>query len=534
MVKSLGDGMLVEFESTLDAVECAFAIRQRIDSGEGGQPVDRRIQLRMGIHLGDVLADDIDLYGDGVNLAARLLQLGGPQEIVVSASVRDQLTNNLGLSIEDMGERQLKGFDRPTRAYRIWPLGGAQALAPARARRQGQRPSIAVLPFRNLSGDQTHEFLGELIAEDLIGDMSRLTDLFVISRLSTSPFRNRPYEPRGIADALGVRYVLSGSLQTSGKRMRVRAELTEAEAGHAIWSERFEGSLGDIFDIQDELAREIAKRVVPYVRQLELERARSKRPEDLTAYEHTLRAIDHMHRSSRDDLDVAKIMLESAIAAEPDFVMPRAWLAYWHVRRVGQGWSPDRRQDTIDAIRHADAALEIDYKDSWALSVHGLVAAYLQKDLEAAITRYDRALAINPSSAPAWVWSTSAYAWLGRGEEAVRRAPMAIELSPFDPNMYIFNSHAGSAYAVAGDYDRAIEFLRRSLRENRMFTASHKLLTISLALSGRRDEARKAAADLLVYEPGLTVRSFRESYPGSNAPYGPSFCDALAQAGIPP
>jgi adenylate cyclase len=534
MVKPLGDGMLVEFESAIDAVECAIAIQARIERGEAAVPADRRIRLRMGIHLADVIIDDIDVYGDGVNLAARLRDLGGPQEIVMSAAVRDQLVDGLDVTIEDLGERQLKGMQRPVRAFRAWAPTRDATRGIEPTRRARDRPSIAVLPFRNLSGEKAHDLLGDLLAEDVIGDLSRQVDLFVISPLSTRPFRDRLYEPRSVADVLGVRYVLSGSMQTSGTRLRITAELTEAETGRVIWADRLEGSTGDILELQDHLSREISKRVVPYLRQVELERARSKKPEDLTAYERTIQAIDHLHRSSHEDYQRARDLLDSAIALEPQYVAPRAWLSYWHVRRVGQGWSTDPRQDRIDATRHAEAALELDHNDPWALSVYGVVAAYLLNDLETAIARYDRALTINPSAAPAWIWSTSAYAWLGRGDEAVRRAPMAIELSPFDPNMYLFTSHAGSAYAVAGQYDRAIEFLRRSLRENRLFTASHKLLTISLALSGRMEEARAAAAELLSLEPMFTVSLWRARYPGRNAPYAETFYEALRTAGIPP
>ena len=376
MVKPLGDGMLIEFESAIDAVECAFAMQSRIEQVEASHARDRQIRLRMGINLADVITDDIDLYGDGVNLAARLRDLGGPNEIVISSSVRDQLTDGLDVTIEDLGERQLKGMERPVRAFRAWPPSAAIQHAPERLKKLGDRPSIAVLPFKNLSGERAHDFLGDLIAEDVIGDLSRQTDLFVISRLSTAVFRDRLYGPRNVADVLGVRYVLSGTMQISGVRLRISAELTEAEAGHVIWSERFEGSMQDIFELQDRLSGEISKRVVPYVRQLELQRARSKRPEDLTAYERTLRAIDHMHRSSREDLDLARVMLEDAIKLEPQYVAPRAWLAHWYVRRVGQGWSTDRARDSQDANRYAESALELDDKDPWALSVYGLVSAY--------------------------------------------------------------------------------------------------------------------------------------------------------------
>ena len=534
IVKLLGDGMLVEFESAVDAVECALAMQTRIDRLNNGVAPDRHLRVRIGVHLADVMADDLDHYGDGVNLAARLMALGESGEIVISAAVRDQITDGLGVTIEDLGERTLKGIDRPVRAFRAWPPGLAPLVSPDRRRRSGDRPSIAVLPFRNLSIDPTHGFLGDLIAEDLIADLSRGTNLFVISRLSTTPFRDRLFDARNVADVLGVRYVISGTMQTAGSRLRLMAELTEADIGRVIWAERFEGSLTDVFDLQDQLSRDITKRVVPYVHQLELERARAKRAESMTAYEWTLRAIDHFHRNSREDLELARDMLERAIELDPRYAPPRAWLAHYHVRKVGQGWSEDTRRDTVEAIRHANGALEMDDTDPWVLTVYGLVAAYLNKDIEGAIGYYNRALTINPSAAPAWLWSTAAHSWLGAGEEAVRRAPRAIELSPFDPNMYLFTSIAGTAFTVAGQYQTAVEYCRRSLRHNRMFASTHRMLAISLALSNRVDEARKVVEELLALEPTLTVRGFSQRYPGSESSQAQLFGKALEVAGVPP
>jgi tetratricopeptide (TPR) repeat protein len=291
--------------------------------------------------------------------------------------------------------------------------------------------------------------------------------------------------------------------------------------------------MADIFELQEALARDIAKRVVPYVRQLELQRARSKRPENLTAYERTLRAINHFHRSSHEDLDQARALLEAAIESDPSYVTPYAWLAHLYVRRVGQGWSDDTKRDTVEARRYAEAALDRDDTDPLALTVSGLVSGYLDKDLKTAIAHYDRALAINPSASSAWIWSTSTYAWLGQGEEAIRRSQRAMELSPLDPLMYTFTSIAGTAHAVAGQYDKAIEFCRRSLRLNRMFASTHRILAISLALSGDMEAARQAAAELLRLEPGLTVGGFRTRYPGNASEHADQFCEALAMAGVP-
>ena len=533
LVKSQGDGMLLEFQSVRPALQAAFVIQHAANEANAGIAPGRQIHLKMGAQVGELISDERDVYGHGVNLAARLTALAGPGEIVVSTEVRDQLTPALDADIEDLGERRLKNVQQPVRAFRAWPPGRSARRAVAPRARMGDRPSIAVLPFRNLSGDTQHDILGDVIADDVIGHLSRVAELAVISRLSTTPFRDRAYEPGNVAEVLGVRYLLTGKMQFSGARLRLTAELVEAEGGRVVWTDRFDGSIANIFELQDELSLSIAKRIVPFVRELELKRASSHHPDNLTAYERMLQAIDLLHHGSREDLERAKVMLEAAIQSDPSFVGPYAWLARLYVLRVGQGWSPDTARDAIDARRFADSALENDSSDSWALSVSGLVAGYLNKDLEMGISYFDKALVVNPSAASAWVWSTSAHAWLGQGTEAVKRSHRAIELSPFDPHMYIFTSIAGTAYAVAGEYDKAIEYCRRSLRQNRMFASTHRILTIALGLSGRLDEARLAGADLLAIEPALTVSGFRNRYPGNTSAHIDQFCSALTTAGIP-
>lgn len=526
LAAAAGNALVLEFPSAREAAESAFAIRN--ESGH-------HAMLRMGIETREQVA------GRNGHSAARLSALAGPKEILVSADVRDQLVEGLDVSVEDLGEHQLAGTKRTVRAFRVSPprtragsAAGGGGGPGGGSRGGADRPSIAVLPFRNLSGDAANDYLGDIIAEDVISNLSRLIDLIVISRLSTTAFRRRPYEPRGVAEALGVRYVLSGSLYTSGSRLRITADLSDAATGHVVWAERFESSLTGIFDLQDQLARAISQRLVPYMRQRELQRARSAQPETLSAYERTLRGIDHFHRSTQRDLDTARSLLESAIEADPSYVTPYAWLAHWHVRRVGQGWSADPQRDAIEANRYSQAALEKDATNPHALAVSGLVLGYLYKDLEAAIELHNRALAINPSAAPAWAWSTSAYAWQGDGSEAVRRSHRAIELSPLDPQMYLFTSMAAAAHAVAGLHDKAIELCRRSLRLNRMLVSSHRILTLSLSLSGRRDDAREAAAELLRLEPNLTASGFLRRYPGSKSAHARTFAEALSAAGVPP
>jgi adenylate cyclase len=533
MVKVLGDGMLFEFESALEAVGCALDMQQRIQRDEATVSPERAIRLHIGINVADIVSDEVDVYGDGVNLAKRLCDHGVANETVISSSVRDQLTDGFEVTIEDLGLIEPKGWTgRPVRAFRASPAGPLPVVSPNRVRRPGDAPAIAVLPFRNGSRDPAHDFVGDLIAEDLIAELSRMTDLSVISRLSTTPFRDRPLGPRDVGEMLCARYVLSGSVHVLGSRLTLTAEL--AEDGHVLWASKpFQCAVADIFNLQDELSLHIATHVVPYIRNRELQRVRAKRPENLTAYERTLRAINLLHHNSQEDMEQARTMLEAAIATDPAYAAPHAWLARWHVLRVGQGWSTDRTIDEKAANRHAEDAIDRDSTDPLAVAVHGLVAAYLNKDLEAAIARYDRAIAINPSAASAWVWSASALAWLGHGEKAVEASKRALELSPFDPHRYYFNSNAGIAHAVAGQYEQAIEYCRRSLRENRMFISAHRVLTTSLALAGRLEEAKRAREELMKLEPDLTVSGWRDRYPGSGSEHTERFCEALAMAGIP-
>ena len=532
MVKSTGDGMLLAFESVADSVRAAIDLLARIERMNIGLPQRRHITLRIGIHLADIVIDDIDIFGDGVNLAARLASVGGPQEIIVSTAVRDQLTDGLDVTLEDLGERELKGYESPVRIYRAQPVRAERRLLHPSGTRSA-RPSIAVIPFQQTPSDPAHALIGDVIADDLIRTLSHRTSLIVISRLSTAAFRDRTGETNSLAQALQVRYVLSGTVQVEGVKVRVSAKLTDAERDEIIWSDRFEGDIGRLFELQDAMSTQMAIRVLRLVERMELQRARAKGLESLTAYEYILLGIDQLHRSTPDDMEVARSLFRAAVASDPGYPGAYAWLARWHVLQVGQGWSKDIAFDTKEANRLVSVALDRDPTDSWALSVQGLVESYLNKDLEAAIERLDHAIALNASAPSAWVWSTSAHAWLGRGAEAVERSRRAIELSPFDPHMHYFTSIAGTAHAVQGEYDEAIEYCKRSLRLNKTFTSTHRILAISLALSGRSNEARAAGAALLALEPGLTVESFKRRYPGSASEHVELFCEGLRRAGIP-
>ena len=396
----------------------------------------------------------------------------------------------------------------------------------------GYQPSIAVLPFRNLSDENEHLHIGEGLVEDLIQALSRVPNLFVISRLSSLAFRDEDRLPQDIGDALGVRYVLSGSIRVIGDRLRLTVELTDTRSGGVLWNSKIDERFSDLLQIQERLAYSIVRRVGLHVHTAELRRTRTKPLDDLGAYELFLRAQENMHNSSRAVFDSAERLFDEAIARDPSYATALAWRAYWHVLRVGQGWSPDATRDTAQAEHFARRALDCDIAEPMAFAVYGHIVSYLHKDFELAFQNFAAALDINPNAAQAWSWSAVARAWLGDGPRAIEEINKAIALSPYDPLMYAYSSYAGMAYIADQQYDRAIEYFLRGLRENKTYTAAYRLLVIASQLAGKSEQARRTVHHLLQLEPDATVAKFRERHP-SAAPQTELYCDALARAGLP-
>ena len=418
-----------------------------------------------------------------------------------------------------------------------WEIKKQSEPAAASAHDPGQEgrhgPSIAVLPFRNLTGDAAHHFVAEGLVEDLIEALSRVPNFFVISRLSTLAFRDQDRHPREIGNVLGVRYVLSGSMRILEDRLRLSIELTDAQQGAALWFSKLDERFVDLFAVQDRLSEMIVRQVAPHLHAAEMNRIRLKRPDSLEAYELFLRAQENMHNSSRAVFETSQALFDAAIAKDPHYAAALAWRARWHVLRVGQGWSLDPADDTMQADHYARAAIECNSMEPMAFAVHGQVASYLYKDFDLAFRRFEAALQINANAAPAWMWSAAAHAWMGDGPRAIEEINKAMALSPYDPLMYAYSGNAAMAYLVDGQYERAIECALRSLRENRTYTSAHRQLVMALVLAGREDEAQASARRLLALEPGLTVTGFRHRYPGSASPHADILCDALARAGIP-
>jgi TolB-like protein len=405
----------------------------------------------------------------------------------------------------------------------------ARANAPGR----DLQASLAVLPFRNLSGEPGHDHVAEGLAEDLVEALSRVPSLFVISRLSAAAFGNQDRPPLEIGEALGVRYLLSGSMRLVGEQLRLIVELTDAATGAPLWISRLDEKTSDLLAVQNRLAETVVRSVAPHLRSAELKRVRIKRLEDQDAYDLFLRAQENMHNPSRAVFETSERLLEAAIAREPQYAAAVAWLAHWHVLRVGQGWSPDPARDTAQADHFAKQAVECDAAEPMALAVQGHVAAYLHKDFDLAFASFDAALRINPNGARAWLWNAAVHAWLGEGARAVEKINRAMALSPYDPLICAYSGIASMAYLADRQYARAVEFALRCMRENPSYTTAHKALIFALVLAGREVEARTPAHQLLLLEPGFTVQQFRRQSPVSAGPLGEIYCEALARAGIP-
>jgi TolB-like protein/class 3 adenylate cyclase/Tfp pilus assembly protein PilF len=529
----LGDGFLAEFPNGAQAAKCAFELHQslaRINAATGAPP----LAMRVGIHVADVIVETFNVLGEGVKVAARLAELANPGETVVSVAVRDQLISGVEASIEDLGEQRLRNRDRAVRAFRLWPPAQPPAMPPSALARAHGRPTVAVIPFQIRSDDPRFSYISDSLADETIVALSRMADFFVTSRLSSMAFRQAPLGLRAIGEMLGVQYVLSGSIQTEHPCVLLVAELADVRDGRILWSERFQGDLLDAFAMQGELARKVARSVAPVVRSIELRRARVSSLEELDAYGITLRGMELMHRLSREDFLLARDAFQTAIERDPVSAAPHAWLAKWHVMRIGVGLSGNPVVDSEAAAACAERALACDPEDALALSVDALVSAWVRHDLDAAERSLAQARASNPSEPLAWLWSGMTHAWRGNGPEAVLHAERALSLSPLDPLNYYFYSLAGMANLVDERYERAIDLSNRSLRENSLHTPTLRTLAAAFVHSARFDEARGTMRRLRELEPGLTAGALRARYPGRNSPQADRFIAALKEAGLPP
>lgn len=533
MVKSLGDGMLLEFPRAADAVAAAFALQDASRLANRNVPAPRQMLLRMGVQVGELVTDEHDIYGHDVNLAARLTGLAGPGEIIVGAAVRDQLTAMLDADIEDLGDCYLKHVREPVRAYRVGPPGPRPLIEPGTSVMPDLRPTVAVVPFNTLSADPHHAVIGEVLADETISALSQLAELHVISRLSTTAFRGRGATLNDVASHLKATYVLSGSYRVSGRQLVVVAELSDAREGRVVWGRSLKGAADGIFDSQDDLINRIVAEVSAAVLAREVQRAQTLALPTLESYTLLMGAIALMHRGSLPQFERARQMLEALTERVPRQAAAHAWRAKWHVLRVQKGWSADLDKESRLALDSARRALDADPGSSLALAIDGFVHTNLLRRLDIAEERYELALRVNPNDSLAWLLKGTRHAFKGEGARAIEATDHARKLSPLDPLRDWYDSLAATAALSAGLYQRAIELARSSLRLNRMNTSALRAVAVAQYLSGNLAEAKKAAAEVLKVEPGLTVRKFLERSPSSGFETGRTWSEAFRQIGIP-
>jgi adenylate cyclase len=528
-----GDAMLMEFPSVVNAVRWAADVQQaqeRTRATDG--PL--ALHLRIAINVDDIIDEDGILQGDGVNIASRIHQAAEPGQIVVTSAVRDYVMNRLPLTFHDLGTPPMKNIARMVRVYKVEWTEGTRGDPIAQPYLQwASRPTLAVLPFRTISGTDDDSYYGEGITDEIITGLSKNRALYVIARNSTLRYREHDKDLRQIASELDVRYVLDGSVQRQGTRLRINAKLTDIVGNISIWAQRYEGSTNDLFEFQDRIAGSILTSIEPRVRAVETARVGDRPTESLDAYHCVLRAMSLLYHFTQESYREAGELLERAIAIDPSYAQAYAYLGWWLNFRIGDGWSQDPEADKARALSVSQRAIELDREDPFALAVAGHILSFLGRNPEDALDLLNEALALNQNSAFAWGLSALTLAYLGRPDEASERLQNVWRLNPFDPLNFYFWIVAGIAEFVAGRYNEAIVWLRKSRRANPRFVACLRMLAASLAISGDEAGARAIAQELLAIDPSFRVSTFVSWYPLRRPDDLSRLTKALLAAGVP-
>jgi adenylate cyclase len=511
VVKLMGDGAIVEHASVVDAVSCAIAVQEELAALNEGVSAGERVELRIGVNLGDVMIEGSDIYGDGVNVAARLQDEADPGGVVLSATAYEHVVGKVPVTFDDAGERELKNIAKPVRIYRWVPAvcAARQAAAPDRPV-PADKPSIAVLPFDNMSGDPDQEYFADGIVESITAALSGIRSFFVIARNSAFAYKGRAKNIREIGRELGVAYALEGSVQRAGGRVRITVQLLETASGAHLWAEKYDGALDDIFELQDRITEQVAGALQPSIRLAEIERARRKRPQDLGAYDYTMRAMRHVWMLEKDEATKALELLEKALAIDPDYPLALAVTAWCWAQRSVYNWVNDIRTAKANALGHAERAASLSADDPLILAVLGAVHTFARNHGTARIL-LERAVALDPNGA----WALSRLGWLevysDRPEMARTYFERALRLSPFDPMN--FNNHVGlaSAHQVAGEDSAAADLFLRALGERPNACWIHRNLAPALLAAGRVAEAEASRDALLAAYPDLTIARYMEA-----------------------
>lgn len=504
--KLMGDGLLAEFGSVVDAVECAASLQDSLAARNAARENAHRIELRIGINLGEVIIDGEDRYGDSVNISARLQQLADPGGICVSGKVAREVDRTVSFEFEPMGERHVKNISEPIPVYRLVRTESPVRRWPHRTLTLPDKPSIAVLPFVNMGGEPEQEYFADGLVEELITSLSKISSLFVIARNSSFAYKGKQMDVRQVARELGVRYVLEGSVRRSSNRLRITGQLIEGKEATHIWADKFEGVAEDVFDLQDQMTESIVGALEPTIRRVEIERARSKRPDNLDAYDLFLRALPHTYANTPAANDEALRLLNEALHLDPNYACVHGYAAWGYEQRfLRGGFHPE---DRIAALEHANIALSIGADDPLPLCMGAFVHSTITHDYNRAINALDRALKLNSNSALAYGLSAMVHMFHESYERSCDHAFKALRLSPFDPMNY--HSYLALAWVClfTDRFEEALTYSALGIQVNPDFSIAHASLVASYANLGRLDEARAAAARLIEVAPGWTIGQF--------------------------
>ncbi len=500
IVHTAGDGLLVEFASVLDAMRCALDWQQGVGERNLGEPAESRIDWRIGVNLGDIIIDDGDIHGDGVNIAARLETLSEHGGICISHGVLTQTRGKLDFPVEDLGDQQLKNITQPVHVFRVL-TEGRPMLDPA-SLPLPDKPSIAVLPFQNMSGDAEQEYFADGMVEEIITALSRIRSLFVIARNSTFTYKGQAIDVKQVGRELGVRYVLEGSVRKGGNRVRITGQLIEAESGAHLWADRFDGSLEDVFDLQDQVAISVAGVIEPALQAAEGRRSAGRPAGDLTAYDLYLRALATYYPITRERASQTLELLRRAIAIDRRYGPVLSWASIALMRQYREGWAEDPDSARREAVELARHSLQVAEDDPGILANAAFVLANFGEDIGAMIGLMDRALALTPSFSRGWFLSGVLHLWAGHHEVAIEHAKTALRLSPRERSGTPL-SLIGEAHFYQGEYALAAAQLALSIQHHPGFPHSFRVLAACYAQEGRLDEARAIIARLRTITPEL-------------------------------
>jgi len=535
IVKTTGDGMLVEFVSVVDAVRCAVDIQRAMIERTARLPLEKRIQFRVGINVGDIIIDGDDIFGDGVNVAARLETLADPGGIMVSRVVRDQVQDKLGFEFDDMGEQAVKNIARPVGVHRIHladRVSGSTTPAAGKIERAAsERPSIAVLPFVNMSGDPEQEYFADGISEDIITGLSKLRWFFVIARNSSFIYKGKAVDVKRAARELGVRYVLEGSVRKGGSRVRITAQLIDAATGNHVWADRYDSDLSDIFALQDEITHKVVAAIEPKLLEAEAMRSQNRSPEDFGAWDMVMHANSLFWRLNKPDGEAAIAMLRRAVTQYPDYGPAHSMLAFMLLISGRLAWTLAELEEHVpEAQKLATKAMSLDNSDPWAHLALGFVA-YTKRSTDEAVEEFTRALDLNPNFAAAHGYLALALALADRSKDAITHGEQAIRMSPHDPQTGLFNVALAAAHYLEGRFSEAVRFGRKATQLSPQLSGAHRIYIASLAQAGQIDEAREALQRLKELQPMISI-AWIERYVPYTASAMTKFIDGMRKAGL--